>query len=147
VKFKDESERTAEAGDVGSEPGAAARSVSSPAGRVRLLTLGAAGRQRGQSIRSNPGTGAVLVALGAIVVIVGLNGNYYSAIFVLSLSYCFVTLGMAVQTGYSNQLVLWQSAFMGLGAYGVAALSTKYGIAIPEAIAIMLLVGAAAGKI
>jgi branched-chain amino acid transport system permease protein len=145
VKSNDESERAVEAGDVGSAPGTAATSVPSPARRAITLTVGAPGARRGQGIRSNPATGAVLVALGAIVLIVALGGNYYSAILVLALSYCFVTLGMAVQTGYSSQLVLWQSAFMGLGAYGVAALSTKYGIAVSAAIAIMMLVGAALG--
>ena len=145
MKSNDESERAVEAGDVGSAPGAAATSVPSPARRAITLTVGALGARRGQGIRSNPATGAVLVALGAIVVIVALGGNYYSAILVLALSYCFVTLGMAVQTGYSSQLVLWQSAFMGLGAYGVAALSTKYGIPVSAAIAIMVLVGAALG--
>ena len=104
-------------------------------------------RQRLQSIWSHPAANATLVALVAIVIITSLGGNYYSAIFVLALSYGFVTLGMAVQTGYSNQLVLWQSAFMGLGAYGVGALTTKYHIPVGAAIAIMVVLGAVLGLV
>jgi branched-chain amino acid transport system permease protein len=104
-------------------------------------------RQRLQSIWSHPAANATLVALVAIVIIISLGGNYYSAIFVLALSYGFVTLGMAMQTGYSNQLVLWQSAFMGLGAYGVGALTTKYHIPVGAAIAIMVVLGAVVGLV
>jgi branched-chain amino acid transport system permease protein len=113
-----------------------------------VLAGGGTGRwQRAQSIWSHPAANATLVALVAIVIITSLGGNYYSAIFVLALSYGFVTLGMAVQTGYSNQLVLWQSAFMGLGAYGVGALTTKYHIPVGLAIAIMVVLGAVLGLV
>jgi branched-chain amino acid transport system permease protein len=89
-----------------------------------------------------PLAGGLGMGLGALVLLVVLGGEYNGAIFVLALCYGFVTLGMAVQLGYANQLVLSQSVFMGIGAYGVAILNTRYGMGVPLAMLIMT-VGAA----
>ena len=142
----DKSEEAVVAGHHG-EPVSAKASTPSPIRKAFMLGTGPLGGQRAQSIWSHPAAGATLVAIIAIAIITSLGGNYYSAIFVLALSYGFVTLGMAVQTGYSNQLVLWQSAFMGLGAYGVGALTTKYHIPVGAAIAIMVVAGAVLGLV
>jgi branched-chain amino acid transport system permease protein len=146
VTSNDKSEEAVVAGH-SREPVSVKASTPSPVRKALMLGTGPFGGQRAQSIWSHPATGATLVAIIAIAIITSLGGNYYSAIFVLALSYGFVTLGMAVQTGYSNQLVLWQSAFMGLGAYGVGALTTKYHIPVPAAIAIMVVLGAVVGLV
>lgn len=79
------------------------------------------------------GAGAgMLIVAGALVL--ALNGSYDGLIFETALGYAVVTVGMVVQLGYSHQLAFSQSAFMGLGAYSVALLETRYGFSSPEAI-------------
>ncbi|HEY1319045.1 MAG TPA: hypothetical protein VGF32_02310 [Streptosporangiaceae bacterium] len=50
------------------------------------------------------------------------------SVFVLAFTYAIVTAGMAVQIGFSQQIVFSQSVFMGVGAYGVALLNTHWNI-------------------
>jgi branched-chain amino acid transport system permease protein len=97
------------------------------------------------ALRAHPITGGVAVAAIGLVIMAVLGGNYLGSIFVFALCYAFVTLGMAMQVGYSNQLVLGQSAFMGLGAYGVAVLNTKFGLPVPLSILVLVVAGALAG--
>src|SRR3984957_2992302 len=111
---------------------------------LRSLAMSSAIR-RIVALRVNPITGGVAVAAIGLVVMAVLGGNYYGSIFVFALCYAFVTLGMAMQVGFSNQLVLSQSAFMGLGAYGVAVLNTKFGLPVPLSILVLVVAGALVG--
>jgi branched-chain amino acid transport system permease protein len=77
------------------------------------------------------GSGLVVVA-GAIVVLV-FGQQYAGSVFVLALCYAIVTAGMAVQLGFSQQIVFSQCVFMGAGAYGVALLNTHF--AMPSLLA------------
>ncbi|MDX6421138.1 MAG: branched-chain amino acid transport system ATP-binding protein livF [Trebonia sp.] len=103
------------------------------------------GIRRIAALRTYPITGGVAVAAIGIVIIAVLGGNYYGSIFVFALCYAFVTLGMAIQVGYSNQLILSQAAFMGLGAYGVAVLNTKFGLPVPLSILVLVVAGGLVG--
>ena len=77
------------------------------------------------------GSGLVVVA-GVIVVLV-FGQQYAGSVFVLALCYAIVTAGMAVQLGFSQQIVFSQCVFMGAGAYGVALLNTHF--AMPSLLA------------
>jgi len=69
-------------------------------------------------------TGLVVVA-GVVVVLV-FGQQYAGSVFVLAVCYAIVTAGMAVQLGFSQQIVFSQCVFMGAGAYGVALLNTHF---------------------
>ena len=70
---------------------------------------------------------ATVVVVGLIMV--GVFGQQYAgSVFVLALCYAIVTAGMAVQIGFSQQIVFSQCVFMGAGAYGVAMLNTHLGM-------------------
>jgi len=62
-------------------------------------------------------------------------------VFVLSACYAIVTAGMAVQIGFSQQIAFSQSVFFGVGAYGVALLSTHAHISVLPA-GVIMVVGA-----
>jgi ABC-type branched-subunit amino acid transport system permease subunit len=68
---------------------------------------------------------ATVVVVGLIMVL-GFGQQYAGAVFVLALCYAIVTAGMAVQIGFSQQIVFSQCVFMGAGAYGVAMLNTHF---------------------
>ena len=70
---------------------------------------------------------ATVVVVGLIVVLV-FGQQYAGSVFVLALCYAIVTVGMAVQIGFSQQIVFSQCVFMGAGAYGVAMLNTHFGM-------------------
>jgi ABC-type branched-subunit amino acid transport system permease subunit len=63
--------------------------------------------------------------VGVVVVLV-FGQQYVGSVFVLALSYGIVTAGMAVQIGFSQQIVFSQCVFMAFGAYGVAMLNTHF---------------------
>ena len=85
------------------------------------------------------GTTGVLVVTGLIVT--GFFGQQYAgSVFVLAFTYAIVTAGMAVQIGFSQQIVFSQSVFMGLGAYGVAVLNTNLNMPVLLA-ALLVMVG------
>ncbi|HLH69113.1 MAG TPA: ATP-binding cassette domain-containing protein [Candidatus Dormibacteraeota bacterium] len=94
---------------------------------------------------------AVGVALAGVIAVIALQGTYYDSVLVLAIAYAIVTIGMAVQIGYSNQLAFSQSVFMGMGAYTVAILNTRYGWPVPLALVVAVLgsgvVGAAVGSV
>jgi branched-chain amino acid transport system permease protein len=70
-----------------------------------------------------------LVVVVGVVVVVAFGQQYAGSVFVLALCYGIVTAGMAVQIGFSQQIVFSQCVFMGFGAYGVAMLNTHLGLA------------------
>jgi branched-chain amino acid transport system permease protein len=96
------------------------------------------------------GTAIGVTAL-AILAVVALQGGYYGSVLVLGIAYAIVTVGMAVQIGYSHQLAFSQSVFMGMGAYGVALLNTRYGWPVPLTLPVVVLgsglVGTAVGSV
>jgi branched-chain amino acid transport system permease protein len=87
---------------------------------------------------AGPATSAICVTAVGLAVLFGLHGDYYDSMFVLSVCYAIVVLGMVVQVGYSHQLAFSQSVFMMLGAYGVAVLNTKQGWSVPLSMVVMV---------
>ena len=75
---------------------------------------------------------ATVVVVGLVMVLV-FGQQYAGSVFVLALCYAIVTAGMAVQIGFSQQIVFSQCVFMGAGAYGVAMLNTHF--AMPSLLA------------
>ncbi len=71
-------------------------------------------------------TGVVLIA--GVIVAGFFASSYFGSVVILALTYAIVTAGMAVQIGFSQQVVFSQSVFMGFGAYGVAVLNANVGI-------------------
>jgi ABC-type branched-subunit amino acid transport system ATPase component/ABC-type branched-subunit amino acid transport system permease subunit len=67
-----------------------------------------------------------LVVAAGVVVVLTFGQAYAGSVFVLALCYAIVTAGMAVQLGFSQQIVFSQCVFMGAGAYGVALLNTHF---------------------
>lgn len=68
--------------------------------------------------------GVVVVGFAAITV---LAADYRLPVLMTALIYGVLLVGMDVQIGYGNQLALSQPAFMAIGAYSTAAVTTRYG--------------------
>ncbi|MBO0713760.1 MAG: ATP-binding cassette domain-containing protein, partial [Acidimicrobiales bacterium] len=85
-----------------------------------------------------PATSAIAVTVIGLAVLFALRGDYYDSMFVLSICYAIVVLGMVVQIGYSHQLAFSQSVFMMVGAYGVAVLNSKYQWSVPLSMFLMV---------
>ncbi len=79
------------------------------------------------------GAGVCAAAVGALV-LTAMNGSYLGLTVTTGVGYAIVTVGMVLQLGYSRQLAFSQSVFMGLGAYGVGVLETKYGFSSLESL-------------
>lgn len=77
------------------------------------------------------GAGVCVAAVGALV-LTAMNGSYLGLTVTTGVGFAIVTVGMVLQLGYSRQLAFSQSVFMGLGAYGVGVLETKYGFSSLE---------------
>src|SRR6185312_15825334 len=67
------------------------------------------------------------VLIAGLIIAGGSADSYFGSVVILALTYAIVTAGMAVQIGFSQQVVFSQSVFMGLGAYGVAVLNENAG--------------------
>jgi branched-chain amino acid transport system permease protein len=80
-----------------------------------------------------------VVLVGGVIVTGFFSASYFGSVVVLALTYAIVTAGMAVQIGFSQQVVFSQSVFMGFGAYGVAVLNANAGIPSLLAAAIITL--------
>ncbi|MDX6417776.1 MAG: branched-chain amino acid transport system ATP-binding protein livM [Trebonia sp.] len=99
------------------------------------------GAQEGQAAvhrvrRRDPvplGAGICIAAVGSAV-LAAMNGSYLGLTVTTGIGYAIVTVGMVLQLGYSRQLAFSQSVFMGLGAYGVGVLETKYGFSSVESL-------------
>ena len=83
-----------------------------------------------------------LVAVAGVIVVLVFGQQYAGSVFVLALCYAIVTAGMAVQLGFSQQIVFSQCVFMGAGAYGVALLNTHF--ALPVLLATPIVMAGAA---
>jgi len=78
--------------------------------------------------RLTPLTSTATVIVAGLVMVGVFGQQYAGSVFVLALCYAIVTAGMAVQIGFSQQIVFSQCVFMGAGAYGVAMLNTHVGM-------------------
>lgn len=97
-------------------------------------------RYRGGRLDLIPVGAGTAVALLGVAVIATLGGTYDGLAVAVGLGYAVVTVGMVLQIGYSGQLAFSQSVFMGVGAYGIALLETRYGFGPFEAILMVLLI-------
>jgi branched-chain amino acid transport system permease protein len=97
-----------------------------------------AGPQQTASQRG-PWMSTAVVLVGGVIVTGFFSASYFGSVVVLALTYAIVTAGMAVQIGFSQQVVFSQSVFMGFGAYGVAVLNANAGVPSLLAAAIITL--------
>ena len=79
------------------------------------------------------GAGICIAAVGSVV-LAAMNGSYLGLTVTTGICYAIVTVGMVLQLGYSRQLAFSPPVFMGLGAYGVGVLETKYGFSSLESL-------------
>ena len=84
------------------------------------------GRRRSGADRG-PLLSTAFVLIAGLIIAGGSADSYFGGVVILALTYAIVTAGMAVQIGFSQQVVFSQSVFMGLGAYGVAVLNANVG--------------------
>jgi branched-chain amino acid transport system permease protein len=68
----------------------------------------------------------LLIAVAGSLVLAAMDGSYLGLTVTTGVGYAVVTVGMVLQLGYSRQLAFSQSVFMGVGAYGMGVLETKY---------------------
>jgi branched-chain amino acid transport system permease protein len=93
-------------------------------------------------VRALVPTGLVVVV--GVIIVLAYGQQYTGSVFVLSACYAIVTAGMAVQIGFSQQIVFSQSVFMGAGAYGVAMLNTHLSLPVLAATPIVVISAALA---
>jgi branched-chain amino acid transport system permease protein len=89
-------------------------------------TATASGRRLSGADRG-PLLSTAFVLIAGLIIAGGSADSYFGSVVILALTYAIVTAGMAVQIGFSQQVVFSQSVFMGLGAYGVAVLNANEG--------------------
>jgi ABC-type branched-subunit amino acid transport system ATPase component/ABC-type branched-subunit amino acid transport system permease subunit len=87
----------------------------------------AAAPSRGGALRS-PWTAVIVLAAGFIALYPVFSDDlYYQNMIILSLVFAIGAVGLNIITGYAGYVSLGQGAFLGLGAYTTAILSTKVG--------------------
>jgi branched-chain amino acid transport system ATP-binding protein/branched-chain amino acid transport system permease protein len=87
------------------------------------------------------GVPSVIILVAGAIIVLNYGLLYTGSVFVLSACYAIVTAGMAVQIGFSQQIAFSQSVFFGVGAYGVALLTTHAHISVLPA-GVIMVVGA-----
>ena len=97
----------------------------------------ARGRWTWATSQRGPLLSTSVVLVGGVIVAGFFSSTYFGGVVVLALTYAIVTAGMAVQIGFSQQVVFSQSVFMGFGAYGVAVLNSNVGM--PSLLAAVLI--------
>ncbi len=90
-------------------------------------TTAATGGRRRIGADRGPLLSTAFVLVAGLIIAGGSADSYFGGVVILALTYAIVTAGMAVQIGFSQQVVFSQSVFMGLGAYGVAVLNANVG--------------------
>jgi len=101
------------------------------------------GRRRWLGTDRGPLLSTAFVLVAGLIIAGGSANSYFGSVVILALTYAIVTAGMAVQIGFSQQVVFSQSVFMGLGAYGVAVLNGKVGW--PSLLALVVITIASGG--
>jgi ABC-type branched-subunit amino acid transport system ATPase component/ABC-type branched-subunit amino acid transport system permease subunit len=87
----------------------------------------AAAPSRGGALRS-PWTAVIVLAAAFIALYPVFSDDlYYQNMIILSLVFAIGAVGLNIITGYAGYVSLGQGAFLGLGAYTTAILSTKVG--------------------
>jgi branched-chain amino acid transport system permease protein len=81
-----------------------------------------------------PLSAGVFIAVAGGLILAAMNGSYLGLTVTTGVGYAIVTVGMVLQLGYSRQLAFSQSVFMGVGAYGMGVLETKYGFSSLESL-------------
>jgi branched-chain amino acid transport system permease protein len=90
-------------------------------------TTAATSGRRWSGADRGPLLSTAFVLIAGLIIAGGSADSYFGSVVILALTYAIVTAGMAVQIGFSQQVVFSQSVFMGLGAYGVAVLNANVG--------------------
>src|ERR1700759_5315878 len=91
------------------------------------------------------GLPAGLIALVAVVILAAVapDDSYYLNIIMQAVTYAIGVAGLVVVLGYCGQISLAQAAFLGIGAYVLALLTTQLGVPfLAAAIAAMMVCGA-----
>src|SRR5581483_6013765 len=101
------------------------------------------GRRRWLGTDRGPLLSTAFVLIAGLIIAGGSANSYFGSVVILALTYAIVTAGMAVQIGFSQQVVFSQSVFMGLGAYGVAVLNANVGW--PSLLALVVITIASGG--
>ena len=72
--------------------------------------------------------GYILLAVALAVFPLLVQSHYYLSMLVVIGLYTLVTAGLSLLMGYAGQVSLGHAAFYGLGAYGSAILTTRFGL-------------------
>ncbi|GGA78880.1 branched-chain amino acid ABC transporter permease [Nitratireductor aestuarii] len=83
-----------------------------------------------------------VLLLGGLVGIYLLNDGYYTTVALLMMLWAILAIGLNFILGYAGYFHLGLGAFYGLGAYGAAALGTKYQMPMIVALIVMPIAGA-----
>lgn len=83
--------------------------------------------------------------VGGVVLAPLLPGGYVLYIFTLVLIYTLASFGTNILTGYTNLVSMAGAVFFGIGAYGTAILTTKFGVPMLPAMVIAASVATAVG--
>ena len=76
--------------------------------------------------RLTPGRGLVALAAAALLLYPVVSDNlYYQNMIILSLVFAIGAVGLNIISGYGGYISLGQGAFLGLGAYTLAILSSR----------------------
>ena len=73
--------------------------------------------------------GPVLFALAVFLLPLLVSNNYYLGTLITVGIYTIIVIGLCLLMGYAGQVSLGHAAFYGLGAYGSAIFTVKYGLA------------------
>jgi branched-chain amino acid transport system permease protein len=123
-------------GPVSSGQGSPGSGAPAPGADPHGGPLGAAPSRVHRVRRRDPvplGAGLLIAVVGALI-LAAMNGSYLGLTVTTGVAYAIVTVGMVLQLGYSRQLAFSQSVFMGVGAYGVGILETKYNFSSLESV-------------
>ena len=132
------------------EPDAAARATVESSASMGTAAVAAPMAPPGTAVRRVrrrdpvPLSAAVGITIAGSLVLAALNGSYLGLTITTGVGYAVVTVGMVLQLGYSHQLAFSQSVFMGVGAYGIGVLETKYGFNSAESLLAVIAIAALA---
>lgn len=83
--------------------------------------------------------GPVLFGLAVFLLPLVMHNNYYLGTLITIGIYTIIVIGLCLLMGYAGQVSLGHAAFYGLGAYGSAIFTVKYGLAPWPAMLLALL--------
>ena len=77
------------------------------------------------NVKDYTGIGALAVFAAVLPYIVG--NDYYLGVLIFTALNCLVCIGLCLLMGYAGQISIGHSAFVAIGAYSSALLTTKMG--------------------